>query len=68
MCVCFSLLFDVDGDLALIDPREPVVERKRERRKRGEFGQDLKEGCKEDLRLTLKLVTPVPSLSRYRSP
>ena len=31
MCVCFAWLFDADGDLALIDPKEPVLERERER-------------------------------------
>ena len=46
-------LIDVDGDLALIDPTKPFL--------RGEFGQDLKEGFKENSRLTLKLVALVPS-------
>ena len=76
VCVCFAWLFDADGDLALIDPRELVLERERERerkrkRKRGELGQDSKEGCKENLRLTLKPVALVPSPSlpsRYWSP
>ena len=68
VCVCFTWLFDADGDLALIDPRELVLERERERerkrkRKRGELGQDSKEGCKENLRLTLKPVALVPSPS-----
>ena len=45
----------MDGDLALINPDKPII--------RGEFGQDLKEGYKENLRLTLKLVAPVPSSS-----
>ena len=53
-------MFYAYGDLALIDPREPVLERKG---KKGEFGQDLKEGCKVDLRLTLKPVALVPSPS-----
>jgi len=48
-------LIDVDGDLALINLIKPVI--------RGEFGRDLKEGCKENLRPTLKLVAPVPSPS-----
>ena len=50
----------MDGDLALINPTKPII--------RGEFGQDPKEDCKENLRLTLKLVAPVPSpslLSQY---
>ena len=66
MCVCFAWLFDADDDLALIDLREPVLEREREKErksKRGEYGQDLKEGCKEDLRSTLKPIAPVPSPS-----
>ena len=42
----------MDGDLALINPTKPVI--------RGEFGQDLKEGCKQNLRPTLKLIAPVP--------
>ena len=71
MCVCFAWLFDADGDLALIDPKKFVLEREKEKKgKRGEFGQDLKEGYKEDLRPTLKPIAPVPSsslLSRYRS-
>ena len=46
---------DVDGVLALINPTKPVI--------RGESSQDLKEGCKENLSLTLKLVAPIPSLS-----
>ena len=54
MCL-FGWLINVDGDLVLINPTKPVI--------RGEFGQDLKEGYKENLRSTLKLVAPVPSLS-----
>ena len=46
---------DVDGVLALINPTKPVI--------KGEFGQDLKEGYKENLRPTLKPVAPVPSPS-----
>ena len=46
---------DVDGVLALINPTFPVI--------RGESGQDLKEGYKENLRLTLKIVALVPSPS-----
>ena len=53
----FVWLFDVDGDLVLINLTQPVI--------RGEFGQDPKEGCKENLRLTLKLVALVPSPSQY---
>ena len=48
-------MIDVDEDLALINLTKPII--------RGEFGQDLKEGFKENPRLTLKLVAPVPSLS-----
>ena len=59
MCF-FAWLFNADGDLALTDPKGPVLEREREGR---EFGQDLKEGCKENPRLTPKLVALVPSLS-----
>ena len=33
MCVCFAWLFDADDDLALIDPRKPVLERERERKR-----------------------------------
>ena len=36
MCVCFAWLFDADGDLALIDPKEPVLERERERERERE--------------------------------
>ena len=53
---------DVDGVLALINPTKPVV--------RGKSGQDLKEGYKENLSLTLKPVAPIPCLSlpsQYRS-
>ena len=55
MCVCFGWLMDVDGVLTLINSIKPVF--------RGEFSQDLKEGYKKNLSLTLKPVTPVPSLS-----
>ena len=53
---------DVDGVLALINPTKLVI--------RGEYGQDLKEGYKENLSSKLKPVAPVPSLSlpsQYRS-
>ena len=66
MCFVLAWLFDANGDLALMDPKEHVLEkdRKKERKsKRGGFGQDSKEGYKENLRLTLKLVAPVPSPS-----
>ena len=46
---------DVDGVLALINLTKPVI--------RGEFGQDLKEGYKENPSPTLKLIAPVPSSS-----
>ena len=46
---------DVDGVLALIKPTKPVI--------KGESGQDLKKGYKENLRPTLKPVAPVSSLS-----
>ena len=46
---------DMDGVLVLVNPTKLVI--------RGEFGQDLKEGCKENLSPTLKLVAPVPSPS-----
>ena len=55
VCVCFACLVDVDGDLALINLTKPVIRR--------ESGQDLKEGYKENLSPTFKLVAPVPSLS-----
>ena len=45
----------MDGDLALINLTKPVI--------REEFGQDLKEGCKENLSSTFKLVALVPSSS-----
>ena len=48
-------MIDADEDLALINLTKPVI--------KGEFGQDLKEGCRENLRPTLKLVAPVPSPS-----
>ena len=35
MCVCFAWLVDVDGNLALIDPKEPVLEREREKKQEG---------------------------------
>ena len=57
MCVCLGWLIDVDGDLALINPTRPII--------KGEFGQDPKEGCKENLRPTLKQVAPIPSPSQY---
>ena len=56
MCVCFAWLVDVDGDLALIDPRKLVRERERERER---------ENSKENPRMTLKLAIPVPSPSWY---
>ena len=40
MCVCFDWLIVMDGVSALINPTKPVI--------RGEFGQDLKEGYKEN--------------------
>ena len=46
---------DVNGDLALINPTKHVI--------RGEFGQDLKEGYKENLSPTLKPIALVPSPS-----
>ena len=46
---------NVDRVLALINPNKPVI--------RGESGQDLKEGYKEILIPTLKLVASIPSLS-----
>ena len=46
---------NVDGVLALINPTKPVI--------RGESGQDLKEGYKENLSPTFKLVAPIPSPS-----
>ena len=46
-------MIEIDRDLALINPTKLVI--------RGEFGQDLKEGFKENSRLTLKLVALVPS-------
>ena len=35
VCVCFAWLFDANGDLALIDPKEPVLEREREKKQEG---------------------------------
>ena len=35
MCVCFAWLFDADGDLALVDPKEPVLEKEREKKQEG---------------------------------
>jgi len=64
VCVCFAWLVDVDGNLALIDPRKPERERERESVK-AEFGQDQMEDSKENPRTTLKLAIPVPSPSRY---
>ena len=46
---------DVDGVLALINPTKPII--------RGEYGQDLKEGYKENLSPTLKPVASILSLS-----
>ena len=48
---------DVVGVLTLINPTKPII--------KGESSQDLREGCKEDLRPTLKLVAPVPSPSSH---
>ena len=47
------------GDLALINPTKPVI--------RGEFGQDLKEGYKENLRPTLKPVAPIQAYHSHYS-
>ena len=30
VCVCFAWLVDADGDLGLIDPKEPVLEKETE--------------------------------------
>ena len=46
---------EIDGDLVVIDPTKPFL--------RGEFGQDQKEGFKENPRPTFKLVVLVPNLS-----
>ena len=46
---------DVEGVLALIKPTKPII--------RGESGQDLKEGYKENQSPILKPVAPAPSLS-----
>ena len=46
---------DMDGVLVLINLTKLVI--------RGKSGQDLKEGYKENLSLTLKPVAPIPSLS-----
>ena len=46
---------DVDGVLSLINPTKPII--------KGESGQDLKEGYKENQSPTHKPVAPVPSLS-----
>ena len=46
---------NVDGVLALINPTKPVI--------KGESSQDLKEGYKENLSMTLKPIAPIPSLS-----
>ena len=46
---------DVDGVLVLINSTKRVI--------RGEFGQDLKEGYKENLSPTLKIVPSALSLS-----
>ena len=51
----FVWLIDVDGDVALINPAEPFL--------MGEFGQDPKEGFRENPRPTLMLVALVPSPS-----
>ena len=51
---------DVVGVLTLINPTKPII--------RGESSQDLKEGYKENLILTLKPIAPIPSpslLSQY---
>ena len=41
MCVCFAWLFDADDDLALIDPREPVLEREREKEREKARGENM---------------------------
>ena len=46
---------DVDGVLALINPTKLVI--------KGESGEDLKEGYKENQSPTLKLLAPGPSPS-----
>ena len=50
-------MIDVDGDLALINPTKLVI--------REEFGEDPKEGCKENRRPTLK---PVALVSKPITP
>ena len=50
-------MIDIDGDLVLIEPTKLFL--------KGEFGQNQREDSKENLRLTLKLVVPIPSPSRY---
>ena len=48
-------MIDIDGHLAVINPTKPFL--------KGEFGQDQREGSKENTRQTFKLVVPVLSLS-----
>ena len=52
MCVCFAWLFDADGDLALVDPKEPVLEKEREKKQEGRiwsrFEERLQRGPKAD--------------------
>ena len=60
MDVFFAWLVDVDGDLALIDPRESILRERERERERG-FGQDQREDSKENPMMTLKLAVLVPT-------
>ena len=46
--VCFAWLVYVDGDLALIDPGKPVLERERERRVWSRLEGKLQRESKDD--------------------
>ena len=69
MCVCFPCFVDVDGDLALIDPREPIPKGEKERKQEGRIWSRsdgrLQRGPKADTQASSsnsKPITPITVL------
>ena len=64
MCVyvCFAWLVDVDGDLALIDPGKPVLERERERRVWSRLEGKLQRESKDDTQASSSSSKPITVL------
>ena len=65
MCVCFAWLVDVDGNHALIDPRNPILERERGGRIWSRFEGRLQREPKVDTQASSyssKPITPITVL------